>query len=349
MDTVRNLLSCNLSRRELLKLGAAGLACLFLSPLEQVLAQVSDDDPVYGRILEQSVEAYDQPSFQGNLVRVYWQDLVVPITAVTVGDYEPHYNRVWYRLENGGYVHSGVVQPTRILPQEPDPTIPASGRLGEISVPFTDAYWKPDTDAGLAYRLYYETTHWVTRMVTNDAGETWYEILDDKWKYSYYVQTAHVRILPLDQLAPLAPEVPMDAKRIEIHRDKQLVIAYQNEQPVWMTRVATGARFSDGDHTTPEGRYITYHKRPFRHMAAGDLAAPNSYDLPGVPWVSYFTPEGISIHGTYWHNDFGKPRSHGCINCSCQAAHWIYRWTMPMVPPQETEIIEDFGTAIDIY
>lgn len=348
MSAIKDLLSWNLTRRELLKLGGAGLISLFIQPVERVLAQDSEADRVYGRILEPSVQVYDQPSFQGNLVRVYWRDLVVPITAITVGDYEPHYNRIWYQMENIGYVHSGVVQPTRILRQNPDPSIPASGRLGEISVPFTDARWKPQINSRFAYRLYYETTHWVTRMVTNDAGETWYEILDDKWKVSYYVQTSHLRILPLDDLMPIAPEISLAAKRIEIHRDKQLAIAYQNEQPVWMTRIASGARFSDGDHTTPEGHYITHHKRPFRHMAAGDLAAPNSYDLPGVPWVCYFTPEGISFHGTYWHNDFGKPRSHGCINCSCQAARWIYRWTQPVVPPEETFLIKDFGTSIDI-
>jgi len=48
-------------------------------------------------------------------------------------------------------------------------------------------------------------------------------------------------------------------------------------------------------------------------MARGNLAA-NGYDLPGVPWNSYITEEGIAFHGTYWHNNFGKPRSHGCIN-----------------------------------
>ena len=49
-------------------------------------------------------------------------------------------------------------------------------------------------------------------------------------------------------------------------------------------------------------------------MAGDDLAAADFYDLPGVPWVSYFHWWGVSIHGTYWHNDYGEPHSHGCIN-----------------------------------
>jgi lipoprotein-anchoring transpeptidase ErfK/SrfK len=114
-----------------------------------------------------------------------------------------------------------------------------------------------------------------------------------------------------------------------------------------MARVATGARFRDGDYFTPPGRHITFHKRPSRHMARGNLAA-NGYDLPGVPWVTYFTEEGVSIHGTYWHNDFGKPRSHGCVNLTPQAAKWVYRWTLPYVPPGEQKVYVDYGTILDV-
>ena len=83
-------------------------------------------------------------------------------------------------------------------------------------------------------------------------------------------------------------------------------------------------------------------------MASEDLAAANSYDLPGVPWVSYITGSGISFHGTYWHNDFGKPRSHGCINLSPEAARWIYRWTLPAVPFDQTTWIDDYGTPVRV-
>ena len=115
-----------------------------------------------------------------------------------------------------------------------------------------------------------------------------------------------------------------------------------------MTRAATGAQFSDGDFRTPKGQYVTNRKRPSRHMAAGDRAAPNSYDLPGEPWVSYLTKSGIAFHGTYWHNDFGNPRSHGCINVSSEAARWIYRWTSPHVPINEIYWSEQTGTVVTV-
>ena len=56
--------------------------------------------------------------------------------------------------------------------------------------------------------------------------------------------------------------------------------------------------------------------------------APNDpyYNLKDVPWVQYFYTSGESIHGTYWHDLFGRPRSHGCVNVSIQNANWLYLW-----------------------
>jgi len=151
-----------------------------------------------------------------------------------------------------------------------------------------------------------------------------------------------------DEISPLSISVPEDEKRIEILLKEQAVIAYEYDQPVFLARTATGARFIDGDYRTAPGIYITNRKRPSRHMAAGDLAAANSYDLPGIPWVCYLTEKGISFHGTYWHNDFGKPRSHGCINLTPDDARWIYRWTYPLVELDEETQTAKSGTRVTI-
>ena len=82
-------------------------------------------------------------------------------------------------------------------------------------------------------------------------------------------------------------------------------------------------------------------------MAAGNLAY-NGYDLPGVPWIVYCTESGISLHGTYWHNNYGHPRSHGCVNLTPRAAKWLYRWTVPVVPPNSQDVYVDYGTAVDV-
>ena len=72
------------------------------------------------------------------------------------------------------------------------------------------------------------------------------------------------------------------------------------------------------------------YKRHTRRMAGG--SGEHRYDLPGVAFPVYFTRSAVAIHGTYWHNDFCRPHSHGCVNVTNQAAQWIFRWTDPVVP-----------------
>jgi hypothetical protein len=184
-------------------------------------------------------------------------------------------------------------------------------------------------------------------MADPDDGVVWAQVLDDKAKVRYYTQAEHLRLFSDDELALLSPEIPADQKKIEIHLDQQLLIAKEYDNPVFVTRIASGAIFRSGTYTTPRGLFLTYHKRPTRHMAAGDLTS-NGFDLPGVPWVMYVTESGISLHGTYWHNDFGRPRSHGCINLSIPAAKWLFRWTTPTVQPNE-EFAYKFEDSTQVY
>jgi lipoprotein-anchoring transpeptidase ErfK/SrfK len=132
-----------------------------------------------------------------------------------------------------------------------------------------------------------------------------------------------------------------------VRLDEQLLVAYESGQIVFATLISTGGKRLSGTYTTPVGNFLTYHKRPTRHMAAGDIAS-NGFDLPGVPWVSYITESGISFHGTYWHNDYGRPHSHGCINMSPSAAKWLYRWTTPFVPPDKYLMYGYVGTRVEI-
>jgi lipoprotein-anchoring transpeptidase ErfK/SrfK len=73
---------------------------------------------------------------------------------------------------------------------------------------------------------------------------------------------------------------------------------------------------------------------PSRHMRAPENERGTSawFDLPGVPWNTFFTYEGVAIHGTYWHNDFGARRSHGCVNVPIEVAKFVYLWTEPVTP-----------------
>jgi lipoprotein-anchoring transpeptidase ErfK/SrfK len=339
------------TRRDFLKLSGLGMAGLFVPPLNFHLGQTSLQQQ--GRVTSRIAWMYDKPSVLATQVRICHRDTLVNIVNTAISDDADSHNRVWYEIGTEstleGYVYSGNIQPVKTLLNPPIPhlNIPGDGLLAEISVPYTDAHEEPNKASQVVYRMYYETTHWVKSIITNEEGQTWYQIRDDKWDKLYYARAEHIRIMSSEELAPLSPDVPNRNKRIEVQLENQLVIAYENNIPVFTTPVSTGAIFRAGTYSTPKGSFITYYKRPSRHMAAGDLAA-SGFDLPGVPWVQYLTESGISFHGTFWHNDFGRPRSHGCINLSTAAAKWLYRWTSPMVAIQKEFSFGSVGTKVEI-
>jgi lipoprotein-anchoring transpeptidase ErfK/SrfK len=335
-----------LSRRDFLKLSGFGLAGLLAPPLNFYL-----DDPFtaqQGRVTTRMVWMYDRPSYNAAQVKICQRDTVVNITNTAVSDDDDSHNRIWYDAGGEGYLYSGNIQPVRTIFNPPRSDIPKEGLLAEISVPYTDTHEAPDKTSKVMYRMYYETTHWVKSATVNPQdGGVWYQVRDDKWDRLYYARAEHVRILADGELAPLSPEIPAREKRIEVRLEQQLVIAYENKSPVFVTPVSTGGILRSGTYTTPAGSFVTYYKRPSRHMAAGDIAA-SGFDLPGVPWVQYITKSGISFHGTFWHNDFGRPRSHGCINLSTPAAKWLYRWTSPQVSSNKEFAYGSSGTSVEI-
>jgi hypothetical protein len=74
---------------------------------------------------------------------------------------------------------------------------------------------------------------------------------------------------------------------------------------------------------------------------------PEAYELPGVPWVCFFTKDGIAFHGTYWHDNFGSRMSSGCVNLRSADARWLYRWTTPAIYAGEW-YTRGMGTLVEI-
>lgn len=336
-----------LSRRDFLKLSGLGLASLVAPPLI-----FDSDDPFdlqQGRVTVRTVWMYDTPTTKATKVKLLQRDAVFNITNTAVSEDIDTHNRIWYQVGTEGYVPSGNIQPVRTTLSQPyTDNISIEGLLAEVCVPYSDAFTEPGTESEVGYRIYYETTHWVKALVAGTTdGQPWYQIRDDKWDKLYYVRAEHLRILTPEDLAPISPEVSTKDKKIIVRLDQQLVTAYEMNIPVFSVPVSTGAKLRSGTYTTPQGKFITYYKRPSRHMAAGDIAA-SGFDLPGVPWVQYITKSGISFHGTFWHNDYGRPRSHGCINMSCAAAKWLFLWSLPAVPMNKEFSYGEVGTKVEI-
>ena len=334
-----------ISRRDFLRLGGLGLLGLSV-PIQRRRSWLESSGAQLGRVLEATVDVYRQPSFSALRVARLERDDLITIAGASVGDRYPEHNRIWYDMDGRGFVHSSSIQPVRAEPNRPERSLPRSGALMEVTIPWVDAFWEVKTERRRAYRLYYGTTHWVAGLAHDKKDRTWYRIYDDRIAQSYFVPGESLRHIPFAELTPIAPEVPQEDKRIEVDLANQWIQCYERDRLVYTARVSTGARLDGGDYWTPPGEFTTFRKRGSRHMAAGNLAS--GYDLPGVPWVSYITPEGISFHGTYWHNDFGAPRSHGCINMTPQSAKWLFRWTHPLVPTHLDELWSEVGTQVII-
>jgi lipoprotein-anchoring transpeptidase ErfK/SrfK len=105
------------------------------------------------------------------------------------------------------------------------------------------------------------------------------------------------------------------SKSIEINLSSQWLTAYEGDTPVFGTAVSTGV---DG-YDTPAGEFAIEWMLEWETMAGED------YYLEDVPYVMYFA-DYLAIHGAYWHDNFGEPMSHGCVNLPVWAAEWLYDW-----------------------
>ena len=99
---------------------------------------------------------------------------------------------------------------------------------------------------------------------------------------------------------------------------------------------------------TVRGTFMIYQKDVSSTMD-GSEDRSDGYALQDVPFVQYFH-KGFALHGTYWHDEFGKIRSHGCVNLAPVDAAWLFEWTDPNVPPGwHGALNKDRGTVVYIH
>jgi hypothetical protein len=112
-------------------------------------------------------------------------------------------------------------------------------------------------------------------------------------------------------------------KEVVVSLGAQRLWAYEAEQSILATFVSTGTA-ETWEVETPIGQWRILVKLPKETMTGTVNGEP--YRVEDVPYVMYFTDEGHALHGTYWHNNFGAPMSHGCVNLPMDVAEWMYRW-----------------------
>ncbi len=138
-------------------------------------------------------------------------------------------------------------------------------------------------------------------------------------------------------------------KRIYVNLETQTLTAYQGDTKFMEAKVSTGKW-----NRTPKGEYTIWIKLRSTRMSGGSGA--DYYNLPNVPYVMFFynaqVPKisGYSLHGAYWHNNFGHAMSHGCINMREVDVKKLYDWASPTTIGTTTySTLTDPGTKVTIY
>jgi lipoprotein-anchoring transpeptidase ErfK/SrfK len=124
--------------------------------------------------------------------------------------------------------------------------------------------------------------------------------------------------LSLQNLKSSPSAKPVLVKHIYVDLSKQLLSAYEGNILFMKTPISSGKW-----NRTPVGNFNIWIKLPATRMAGGEGA--DAYDLPNVPWVMYFFRD-FGLHGAYWHDNFGYPMSHGCVNMRIVDAKVLYGW-----------------------
>jgi lipoprotein-anchoring transpeptidase ErfK/SrfK len=165
----------------------------------------------------------------------------------------------------------------------------------------------------------------------------------------FWVEQSAVRIVKKRENFPSI--ATGERKWIEVSIATQTLIAYVGEKAEYVTLVSTGAGGMGDPEETPatvRGTFMIHAKHVSETMN-GEEDKTDSFNLRDVPFVQYFH-KGYALHGTYWHDDFGRARSHGCINLAPIDAAWLFEWTDPTVPPAWHSVLnKERGTAVYVH
>ena len=156
----------------------------------------------------------------------------------------------------------------------------------------------------------------VTVLEESDDGK-FVRVSDDVWVAR--------RDLRVAAIAEPPPGTGAKEKWFDVDRDEQVLVAYEGKQPVYATMVSTGK----WKHATPT--VIARVGSKLLTASMNNTRGDEQYAVADVPWTMYYD-NSYALHTSYWHDGFGGPRSHGCINLSPRDARALYQWSSPDIP-----------------
>ena len=174
-------------------------------------------------------------------------------------------------------------------------------------------------------------------------GKLHYETKDGDWVSDQYAG----RIDPAKKM----PKWGKDGQKwIDINITKQVLVAYEGTTAVYATLISSGeAGLEDPEKTksTKRGIFRIHTKYLSTTMDSDEVG--EEFELRDVPYVQYFQ-DGYALHGAYWHDGFGQPKSHGCVNLAPEDARRLFWWSEPQVPPGWHGVARSLtGTVVFIH
>ena len=362
------------SRRDLLRMCTVGLGALAFRPprrerpLAAGLLPAVPPGTLLGRVID-PLDLRTEPNTLAPALTTLYEDTLIEWKREVIGAAQGLISQRWIETSDG-YLYAPAVQPVRNEPNTPLASLPA-GQVGfwaEVTVPFVDLVlqsapispWiKSLQQYGFPPRLYFGQVVWIDQVRTDNNGVPvyrWNEDFGHGYGYGdiFWAEGAALRPLAPGDIAPLSPDIDPASKRIVVDVNYQTLSCFESSREVFFCRVSTGAKWDAAGNlvdnwATPVGDLNTHWKIISLNMSAGTTAA--GYSTPAVPWCTFIHGDGVAIHGAFWHNDFGTPRSHGCINCRPQDAKWIFRWTTPPITleqPEQRLTWPDHGTVVSV-
>ncbi len=164
-----------------------------------------------------------------------------------------------------------------------------------------------------------------------------YRIGDGEWLLAADVRVARTMSPP--------PTTEPGERWIDIDLDRQLLVAYEGDLPVYATLVSSGKNKTP----TETGIFRVWIKFAETDMS-GQMADEEAYSVSTVPWTQYYAKD-LALHTTYWHDKLGLARSHGCVNLAPTDARFLYFWSSPDVPPGWTMahgVVERPGSMVRV-
>lgn len=129
--------------------------------------------------------------------------------------------------------------------------------------------------------------------------------------------------LALVDLSKITTKLSSSCRWVDVDLTSQTLLVFEDCQPVFATLISS----AKAPGITPTGNFTIFYKEERLPLFANErVADSDSFYLADVPWLMFYD-ENWAIHGAYWHDNFGEPWSHGCINVSPYDARWLYQWS----------------------